>query len=117
MTWMADVRDLLEMFSPVLLNVVAWWRFRYRQQDSLSNWRRRVTRLGLFLNSAAIVMCWAMIIVPVSLDFAIIATLVLSALSVICGVFCLGTARLLVIATGILTGAFWFWMTPHIGVL
>jgi hypothetical protein len=62
-------------------------------------------------------MCWALIIVPLPLDFAIIATLVLSALSVICGLFCRGITRLLVIGTGILTAAFWFWMTPHIGIL
>ena len=114
---MNDFTALLELFSPILLNIAAWWRFCYRPHDSRFSRRRAVSLAGLLFNSAAIVMCWAGLVVSLSLDVSIIATLTLSTLAVICGFFCLGTMRLLIIVTGILTAGFWFWMAPHIGFL
>lgn len=115
------VVTLLLILGALCLSVtVAWWGFRGGNGPTLSRWRRLLFRCGLVGNVVSLVLLlsfivhaqliWYGVTKAMDLDraYPVLSFIVVSLLTVVCGMFGRRTPRLLVILNGVALTILWY---------
>jgi hypothetical protein len=119
--WSFD--DLLFVLAVIIVSVsltVTWWRFRDTRYPQMSTWRRLALRFGLFGNTASLVLLLSFIALSLfqqqamlaqanlRLAFSFVFWVVFSSVTVLCGIFGRGGARVLVMTNCVLLTSLWY---------